>query len=165
MRVSVQPRLPSRGNRYSATVSNAPTQGGPTGGGPGPRILVIGCGFIGSHIVEEFAASGCTPVVVTRSRPDESIVRLLATGDLHLGDAADRECLDRALEGVGHVIFSAGGLLPAASERDPELDARLTLTPVRAVVEALRSRPEVTLTYLSSGGTVYGEPERLPARE
>jgi UDP-glucose 4-epimerase len=36
---------------------------------------------------------------------------------------------------------------------------------VRAIVGALRERPEIPLSYLSSGGTVYGNPRRLPARE
>jgi UDP-glucose 4-epimerase len=131
----------------------------------GSRILLIGCGFIGSHIVKELAASGRPPVVLTRSRPNEAIVGLLPESDLHIADAQDLEVVERALDGVEHVIFSAGGLLPAASEKNPDLDAQLTLTPVRTVLEALRSRPGVTLTYLSSGGTVYGEPECIPVNE
>jgi UDP-glucose 4-epimerase len=69
------------------------------------------------------------------------------------------------LEGIEHVAFCAGGLLPSDSEQDPERDRELTLRPVRAVLEALRERPGTELTYLSSGGTVYGEPQRLPVRE
>jgi UDP-glucose 4-epimerase len=126
---------------------------------------VVGCGFIGSHIVEGLAGACRPPVVLTRSRPVGAVAGLIADGDLHLGDAQDAETLERALEGIGHVVFSAGGLLPAASEENPELDARLTLGPVRAVLEALERRPEVSLTYLSSGGTVYGEPERVPVDE
>ena len=134
-------------------------------GGGGRRTLVIGCGFIGSHIVERLAAAGRSPVVLTRSRPPEDVVALLGEGDLHLGDAADAERLAEALGGVGSVIYSAGGLLPAASERDPDLDARLTLEPLNAVLEALSRRPGIELIYISSGGTVYGEPERLPIDE
>jgi UDP-glucose 4-epimerase len=129
------------------------------------RILVIGCGFIGSNIVEELASGSRPPVVLTRSRPAPEVANLIAPGDLHLGDATDSAVLERALEGVGHVIFSAGGLLPAASEQDPELDKQLTLGPVRAVLEALRTRPGTALTYLSSGGTVYGEPAEVPVSE
>jgi UDP-glucose 4-epimerase len=33
------------------------------------------------------------------------------------------------------------------------------------MLAALAARPDVGLTYLSSGGTVYGEPQRIPARE
>jgi UDP-glucose 4-epimerase len=81
------------------------------------------------------------------------------------GDAADPRVLERVLDGVRHVVFCAGGLLPAASERDPELDARLTLEPLAAVLDALGRRPGVALTYLSSGGTVYGEPPSSPTPE
>lgn len=141
-------------------------KGHTTGGGQGLRTLVIGCGFIGSHIVEELGASPHHhPVVLTRSRPAETVAQLLSEHDLHLGDAWEPELLDRALDGIGHVIFAAGGVLPPASEEAPDLETRLTIPPVRSVLEALRSRPGVALTYLSSGGTVYGEPERIPVDE
>lgn len=128
-------------------------------------MLVIGCGFIGSNVAVQLAAGGEPPVVLTRSRPHEEVVAAIGEANLHLGDAADDEAVDAVLEGVDHVAFCAGGLLPAASESDPELDRRLTLGPVRTVLAALRKRPGVALTYLSSGGTVYGEPSRLPVRE
>jgi UDP-glucose 4-epimerase len=131
----------------------------------GSKILVLGCGFIGSNIVEELAGLSCRPRVLTRSQPPAAIARLLQGGDLLLGDAQERELLERALDGVDHVIFSAGGLLPAASEENPGLDAELTLGPVQTVLEALRSRPHVSLAYLSSGGTVYGEPREIPVPE
>lgn len=130
-----------------------------------PRILVIGCGFIGSNIVEELVASGRPPAVLTRSQPAPEVAGKIAPGDLVVGDATDAGTVERALEGVDHVIFSAGGLLPAASEENPEEDARLTLGPVRTVLERLRERPGVGLTYLSSGGTVYGEPQQIPVPE
>jgi UDP-glucose 4-epimerase len=133
--------------------------------GQGPRTLLIGCGFIGSHVVEELARASRPPVVLTRSRPASAVASLIPEGDLHLGEAQDQEVLERALEGVGHVVFTAGGLLPAASEQNPELDARLTLGPVRAVLAALADRPDVALTYLSSGGTIYGEPACVPVAE
>ncbi len=130
-----------------------------------PRVLVIGCGFIGSNIVEQLVAGGQPPAVLTRSRPAPEVAARIAPGDLVVGDATDPETVERGLEGVEHVIFSAGGLLPAASEEDPEEDARLTLGPVRTVLERLRERPGVGLTYLSSGGTVYGEPKETPVAE
>jgi UDP-glucose 4-epimerase len=147
-------------------VSNARlSQGRTARDGQGPRTLLIGCGFIGSHVVEELAAASHPPIVLTRSRPPKSVAGLIPEGDLHLGNAQEPEVLQRALAGVGHVVFTAGGLLPAASEENPELDARLTLEPVRAVLAALAERPDVTLTYLSSGGTVYGEPTTVPVDE
>lgn len=128
-------------------------------------MLVVGCGFIGSHVVLELTANGRPPVVLTRSRPADEVVSAIADGDLRLGDAANRDDLAAVLGGIDHVVYCAGGLLPAASEREPERDEELTLAPLRAVLDALRSQPETTLTYVSSGGTVYGEPEELPVPE
>lgn len=129
------------------------------------EVLVVGCGFIGSHVVGALAAQGRPPVVLTRSRPANEIVAAVGEQNLHLGDAADAATVERALDGVRQVAFCAGGLLPAASERDPERDRELTFGPVRAMLKALRERPDVSFGYLSSGGTVYGDPTRLPARE
>jgi UDP-glucose 4-epimerase len=129
------------------------------------RTLVVGCGFIGSHVVRTLAAQGQPPVVLTRSRPAEEIVAAIGEASLLLGDAADGEAVEAALEGVDRVAFCAGGLLPAASERDPERDRALTFGPVQTILAALRERPAVAFGYLSSGGTVYGDPVRLPARE
>lgn len=131
----------------------------------GSKILVIGCGFIGSNIVEELANLSCLPRVLTRSQPPVPVSKLLRREDLLLGDAQDPQLLERALEGIDHVVFSAGGLLPAASEENPALDEELTLGPVQTLLEALRSHPDVSLTYLSSGGTVYGEPQEVPVPE
>jgi UDP-glucose 4-epimerase len=129
------------------------------------KTLVIGCGFIGSRTVEELAAAGVSTAVLTRSRPAVAIGDLISDVDLHLGDAADPALLDSALSDVGAVVFTAGGLLPAASELEPERDAELTLGPLRAVLRALRERPDTSFVYLSSGGTVYGEPESNPIAE
>lgn len=131
----------------------------------GTKTLVIGCGFIGSRTVRELAAASMPTAVLTRSRPATAIADLLDEGDLHLGDASDPKVLEAALEEVGPVLYTAGGLLPAASELEPERDAELTLNPLRAVLAALRDRPGVSFSYLSSGGTIYGEPEHNPVSE
>jgi UDP-glucose 4-epimerase len=127
--------------------------------------LVIGCGFIGTNVVAALASARRPTVVLTRSDPAPAVLAAIGESNLRLGDASDRETVALALEGVSHVVFSAGGLLPAASEQDPERDRRLTLSPVEATLAALQERPGVSLSYLSSGGTVYGEPTRIPVRE
>ncbi|HEY0277008.1 MAG TPA: NAD-dependent epimerase/dehydratase family protein [Solirubrobacterales bacterium] len=130
-----------------------------------PTTLVIGCGFIGSNVVEALLQRGEIPLVFSRSRPAEKVVALLGEENLRLGDASNKEAVEQALEGISRVIFCAGGLLPAASERDPGRDRELTLGPVSATLAALARHPGVRLTYLSSGGTIYGEPARMPVDE
>jgi UDP-glucose 4-epimerase len=129
------------------------------------RVLVIGCGFIGSNVVEVLRKRDIEPVVLSRSRPAAMLAENIGKANLLIGDAADEQMLETALSGVARVIFSAGGLLPAASERDPERDRELTIAPVATMLASLARHPGINLTYLSSGGTVYGEPARIPVRE
>lgn len=132
---------------------------------PEQRVLVVGCGFLGSHIVGELAAGGQPPRVLTRSAPAAGHLERLPGLDLVCGDAVDSGAVEAALDGIDHVVFCAGGLLPAHAEQEPELDARLTLGPVETMLDALRLRPRTTFTYLSSGGTIYGDPEVIPTGE
>jgi UDP-glucose 4-epimerase len=81
-----------------------------------------------------------------------------------VADACDAEAVDAALGGVTDVIYAAGGLMPSESERDPVSDAALTLRPLLTVLNALANRA-ASFTLISSGGTVYGEPQRLPVDE
>jgi UDP-glucose 4-epimerase len=147
-------------------VPNAPAwKGRAAGGRQGTRALVVGSGFIGSHVVAELAAEDRPPAVLTRSRPGSSVLAAVQAGDLHIGDAGDPAAVETALAGIDEVFYCAGGLLPAASEEDPERDAELTMRPLRTVLEALRHRPQTRLAYISSGGTVYGQPGTLPVPE
>ena len=64
------------------------------------RTLVVGCGFIGSHLVTELAARGTPPAVLTRWRPrPPEVLASIEEGGLHLGDASDPEVVATALEG------------------------------------------------------------------
>jgi UDP-glucose 4-epimerase len=127
--------------------------------------LLIGCGFIGSNVATRLAAGGEPPLVLTHRRPAEEIVAAIGEQNLRLGDAADPDAVAALLDGIEHVAFCAGGLLPSKSEQEPDRDRELTLGPVRATLEALRRQPGPTLTYLSSGGTVYGDAAELPVSE
>lgn len=130
---------------------------------PNPRgALVIGAGFIGTHVAREFCQQGVPTKVLTRSPP---VGKDLSGATVIVGNATDALLLEEALWNTRHVVYCAGGLMPADSAEAPLADVNLTLPPLITVLEALRSRPMVDLTFLSSGGTVYGVPERLPVDE
>jgi UDP-glucose 4-epimerase len=134
----------------------------PAGGG---RVLVVGLGFIGTHVAAELAAISASPRVLTRSQPSPDVVAQLGIDELIVGDASDRSTTKSALEGVCHVVFCAGGLLPAHSAQDPDRDAVLTLTPLHTMLEELCRHGGVGFTFISSGGTVYGDPTTIPTPE
>ena len=129
------------------------------------RVLVIGCGFIGERLVAELVQAAYSTVVLTRSPPDAGKRERIRGAELIVGDAGTEHFLSRALEGVGHVVYSAGGLLPAESDLNPDLDLSLSLPPLIATLDALREREGIGLTMFSSGGTVYGPPRYLPVDE
>lgn len=137
----------------------------PNGRLVGRGVLIVGGGFLGSHLAAGLAADGARVTVLTRSRPTAGAASRIAGAPTTLADAIDPAVVNTALERVDHVIWCAGGLLPADSNRDPHADVRLMLPSLLTMLEALRSRPDVGITFLSSGGTVYGNPMLLPVPE
>jgi UDP-glucose 4-epimerase len=130
-----------------------------------PRVLVIGWGFIGAAIGHRLLDSGVSVAGLTRSRTAASDAALVAGAHIVVGDASQPELLEQTLQGIDHVVFSVGGLSPPATAAEPGTAIVKTLLPLLCVLEALRQRPHIALTYLSSGGTIYGNPARLPVRE
>lgn len=128
------------------------------------RALVIGCGFLGGNVACGLARRGVEVRVLSRSFAPPAAAMLPARA-LVEGDVSSHLILERALAGVDEVIYCVGGLQPAGAELDPRRDASLMLGPLRELVAALRGRHGVALTYLSSGGAVYGNPRRLPVSE
>lgn len=131
----------------------------------GESALVVGGGFIGSHIASALANAGASVTVLTRSGLCPYRKTLTANCEVKFGDAADKRTVRRCLEGKTSVVYCAGGLLPADSDAAPKLDSRLTLWPLLNLLNGLRSWSGAELIYISSGGTVYGNPVRLPVDE
>lgn len=127
---------------------------------PHPVVLVVGAGFIGSHICRHLVDAGCAVRALTRSASEPMHARLLAGTHVLLGDAADRTAVEAAMDGVDWVVFGAGGLVPAASQARPVNDVVLALAPLLTVLDAVAARTGTAFTYLSAGGTVYGQTDR-----
>jgi UDP-glucose 4-epimerase len=131
---------------------------------PGNHRLIIGCGFLGAHLAAGLARRGEEVVVLSRSfarhlpGPSDRL-RLVA------GDARDGGLLARILTEVDEVIFCVGGLQPASAETAPLVDRAMIIDPLRVLLTAMIRRSTGTLTFLSSGGAVYGNPCRIPVDE
>lgn len=122
------------------------------------RVAVIGAGFIGTHVAAGLLEAGAEVTVVNRSPLDGRKQELLRAARMAIVDASARELVRPHLVDVDHVIYCASGLMPADSNLDPVADTQLSLPPLLNVLALLRERPGVGITYLSSGGTVYGAP-------
>jgi UDP-glucose 4-epimerase len=128
------------------------------------RVLVIGgCGFIGSHVVDCLLQGGVEVRVLDR-RP-EAFRRPLPGVDYVLGDFADTAQLFEALAGMDAVVHLASTTVPATSNLDPVADISGNLIPLVRLLEVMRSAGVRKMVYLSSGGTVYGVPQTDPVSE
>lgn len=123
---------------------------------PPRRVLVLGAGFIGAYVVRELIESGHQVDVVTRSTPRPELVPLLKGASIVIGDVASMSTLAVALAPADHVIYAVGSSSPIESDLDPASDISAVVPPVVRLLELLRLKPGVGVTFLSSGGAVYG---------
>jgi UDP-glucose 4-epimerase len=82
-----------------------------------------------------------------------------------IGDAGVTKTVAEAVIGMDHVVFALGSLVPPEAEQEPHLDLSLTLQPLLELLGVLAQGPRLPVSYLSSGGTVYGNAPSFPIPE
>jgi UDP-glucose 4-epimerase len=128
------------------------------------RVLVLGgCGFIGSHVVDRALAAGHQVRVLSR-RPDPTRPPLPEV-DYRLAAFEDLPALTKALQGCDAVLHLISTSNPASAESDPLGDVTGNLLGTIRLVQAMRAVGVLRLVYVSSGGAVYGPPQTLPIPE
>ena len=133
--------------------------------GATPAVLMLGAGFLGAAITRALLERGCPVTVLTRSEPSEHQQTLLAGAAVLVGDVSGTAPLAAALVEADHVVFALGSSSPIESDLDPAGDISAIVPPVIRLLELLRLRPEVGVTFLSSGGAVYGDKRSRRIRE
>ncbi|MCY4582385.1 MAG: NAD-dependent epimerase/dehydratase family protein [Chloroflexi bacterium] len=130
------------------------------------NVLVTGgAGFIGSHIVDRLIADGHTVAVVD----------ILATGtranlnpeaalyEIDIRSPALAAAFEAARpEAVFHIAAHAS---VSESVRDPMHDAEVNVLGTLNVLQLCAAYRVKRIVFSSTGGALYGEPERLPADE
>ncbi len=130
-----------------------------------PRVLIVGWGFLGASIGGRLLTDGVDVTGLTRSRTWRSEAGRADGARMVVGDAREPGIVEEAIRDIDHVVFSAGGLTPPSAEANPIEATKGMLLPLLTLLESLRDRPQVSLTYISSGGAVYGDPAHLPVSE
>ena len=128
------------------------------------NVLVIGgTGFIGSHVCDSLLRAGHT--VSVYSRHDEKHRNPLKSITYFKGDISDTTTLSEALIGMDSVVHLASTTVPATSNLNPAHDVSSNLIHTIELLELLRKNGPKKIIFISSGGTVYGEPLHLPVSE
>lgn len=125
------------------------------------KCLVLGAnGFIGSHLTDLLKQK--TGYAASFARKE-----YLYNPDVksYVGDFSNKEALEAALIGHDCVIHSVSSSTPAIAAADPRFDIEANLLPTIFLVQAMARKNVKKLVYISSGGTVYGNPLHLPVSE
>jgi UDP-glucose 4-epimerase len=122
------------------------------------RVLVLGgCGFIGSHVVDKLVSRGASVRVLDR-RPEAFRAPILSV-DYVFGDFSDTMLLSEALMGVDAVLHLVSSTVPSTSNLDPMADISGNLVSTVGLLAIMRQLDVRKIVFLSSGGTVYGIPK------
>ncbi|WP_277187170.1 NAD-dependent epimerase/dehydratase family protein [Caballeronia sp. BR00000012568055] len=125
-------------------------------------FLVTGSsGFLGRALVGRLLSRGHA---VRTARPLKE-ARDASSGPSSIRMDASVQEWREAMEGCSGVFHLAWSTVPSTANMDPVADLETNLAGTVRMLEALRSRPRVTVVFVSSGGTVYGTADTLPILE
>ncbi len=128
------------------------------------KVLVLGGnGFIGSHVVDHLLSAGHKVRVFDRS--PERYRTPLKQVEYRLGRLDDTFQVAEALQGIDAVCHLISTTVPGTSNLDPVADVQSNLINTLLLLEQMRKKGLHRILYLSSGGTVYGNPEYSPVGE
>lgn len=130
------------------------------------KLVLGGAGFIGGNLSRALVAGGERPRVFTRpSYALSNIEDIFGDIDLVYGDVMDDVAVRKALVGVDTVFHLISTTFPSMTIESSVYDVLSNLLPTIRLLELCVASGVKKIVYASSGGTVYGEPQRIPIDE
>jgi UDP-glucose 4-epimerase len=125
--------------------------------------VIGGGGFIGGALVPLLVASGRRVVIVDTR---DSLVTP-SGGDVvyRQGDYGNPHFIRNAIADVEEIVDLAYATVPKTSYIDPVNDIVMNLPKAVGLLQAALERGIRKMVFVSSGGTVYGQAERIPVPE
>lgn len=125
----------------------------------GKKVLVLGSsGFIGSNLSRYLVNEGAILSRFSRTqRFDEGLDR----SNWFPGEFGDQSALANAVDGQEIIFHCISGSVPGTSNLDIRADLSFNVGNTLGLLDICRAADVRRVVYLSSGGTVYGEPKSL----
>ena len=134
----------------------------------GLRCLVLGgSGFIGANLCRALLAEGAIVRSLARAIPptngdDQAWQRQT---EWSCGDFSDGALIRHSLRNIDVVFHLISTTLPATSNADARHDLTSNVLPTLQMLELARESGVRKIIFVSSGGAIYGKPERVPIPE
>jgi UDP-glucose 4-epimerase len=131
------------------------------------KIAIFGGGgFIGSTIADRLLLDGHSLRIFERPRVDPYRA-FTASEDVEwmTGDLMSTHDVGEAVDGVDAVMHLVSTTLPKSSNDDPIYDVQSNLVATLQLLNLMVARGVKKIVFISSGGTVYGNPCYLPIDE
>ena len=132
-----------------------------------PKSLVLGgAGFIGSHLAEALLKEGHKVTIFDKiGIKTDNIKSIIDDVELIEGDFLDEHFLEELPKGMDYVFHLVSTTLPATSNLNPVYDVQSNLAPSVKLIEQCVAHKIKKFFFISSGGTIYGIPEKTPIPE
>lgn len=129
-------------------------------------LVLGGAGFIGSHIVDALVDKGHQVRVFDMSNIDMRNLTLHGNSiEIIGGDFENSDDIERALEDIDIVVHLICTTLPSSSNENPAYDVQSNVVSTLRLLDSAVKNGVKKIVYASSGGTVYGVPNKTPIPE
>ncbi len=131
------------------------------------KALVLGGGgFLGSHVVDALLGEGyAVRIFEKESVKCDNIEHVLDKVELVEGDFTNETHLKEAVKGVDYIVHCISTTFPKGSNDNPAYDISSNLVSTLHLLDAAVAEKVKKVIFFSSGGTVYGIPEKSPIPE
>jgi len=122
-------------------------------------LILGGAGFIGSNLVKALCVSNDKVKVLNlgpNPLPHHPSLEYIE------GSFLDSQILEKALDGVSTVYHLISTTNPSSSNLDPVADIETNLIGLIGLLDLMVRKKIYKIVFISSGGTVYGEPLYVP---
>lgn len=133
-------------------------------------LVTGGCGFIGSHIVDNLIGYNVEKVSVLDNLSSgnmSNVANHLESTKLNMmvGDLRDMECIKKSLEDIRVIFHIAAYPEVRTGYLNPELHYYENVRNTFHLLEGIRRSSTSQTIIFTSSSTVYGEPEEIPTSE
>lgn len=127
-------------------------------------MLLGGTGFLGSHLLEELIRRKWDTRILGRHPHTNRFVstHVVASVAIDYATVGDWAAM---LAGTDVLFHCLGTTVPASSNDDPVFDIQSNLVPTLSILDGAVKAGVKRVVFFSSGGTVYGNAQKLPIPE